>query len=129
MHRNHHFDFGRDKTEFRSTFDANFTAHNIKGTHKHDIPLDITSNQLLQTSKNSKILTLKCSSPHISSIPLSHYSSQKFLKVGASIKPTSDALKSLKYYIPTTSRADKEKTSFTLGIKNNDKKGHLGMDA
>lgn len=29
--RNHHFDFGRDKTDFRSTFNTNFVVHNFKG--------------------------------------------------------------------------------------------------
>jgi len=39
------------------------------------------------------------------------------LKVRAVIKPTSDAFKSLKYYIPSTTRAVKEQSNFTIGAK------------
>lgn len=39
--------------------------------------------------------------------------------INSAIKPTSDAFKSLKYYIPTSTRAEKEQSNFTIGSKSN----------
>lgn len=54
-----------------------------------------------------------------SSVPLTSQLNGGSFQIKPTIKPSSDAFKSLKYYIPTSTRAEKEQSNFTIGTKSN----------
>mmetsp|Transcript_17116 Transcript_17116/g.15080 ORF Transcript_17116/g.15080 Transcript_17116/m.15080 type:complete len:328 (-) Transcript_17116:26-1009(-) len=99
MMRNHHFDFGKNKPEFSSTFNSNFVEHKID-----------RSESVSQAKKYAQ-------SKSKSSVPLQNALFNGDLKIKTTLKPNSDAFKSMKYYIPTTTRRVKEKSNFTIGAK------------
>ena len=112
MMRNHHFNFGTQKADFSSTFQDNFTVHNLKS--------NFSKTQLFIEAKAEPSKTLMKSKSQ-SSVPLStqpNNSTFKFQpKVGATLQLTSNAKKGLKYYIPTTTRANKQASNVQIGFQ------------
>ncbi|CAI2370936.1 unnamed protein product [Moneuplotes crassus] len=106
MMSNHHFNFGKYKPDFNSTVNANYKDHETKERAK-----SVVKNKL------------------DSSVPLSHPFQTGKIKFTAKLKQDFDNEKSKKFYIPTTTRAVKEASNFSLGRKTSLKDNYHTMNS